>query len=516
MLTERPYQLDACRGVWRELFKRDVPSCLLQAPTGTGKTVIGANLIRRYREFQRQPVLVLAHRREIIDQTARKLRDAGVACGVIMADRPYAPMYDVQVASVDTLDAWVTRGKIELPPAGLLCIDEAHRAMGARYQELIAIYHETFHAKLFGMTATPIRTDGVGLGRSFKAMVCTPGMKWMQGEGYLVPYEYFVGIVPDLKGIKLAANDYNQAELEAVMDQRLLIGDVVDNWERLGRGRPSMFFASGVNHSRHLVEEFCKRGIRAVHVDAHTDGQFRDQLEGKLMSTEIEVVCNAQVYIEGTDIPCLSYIGLARPTKSIGRYLQEVGRGSRPFLEMGKTNCIIADHAGVVNKLGRAEIAREWILTKGKEQEEKQLAERDKAKVEFKCEVCGTLHTGLVCPSCSAQVVFRGKAKNFLPADLVNLSQAEFEAMQSPGAGTTRIERKQFLAELLGYAASKGYARGWAVHKYVDRYKQKPPGEWVQTLLAQQPGKITTKWVLGQNARHHIAKAAREKKSAQQ
>jgi DNA repair protein RadD len=511
-LTERPYQLDAARMAWRYLFKQDAASTLIQAPTGTGKTIIGAFFIRQYLQHIRQPVLVLAHRREIIDQTAKKLRQSGAACGIIMAGRPYAPMYDVQVGSVDTLDAWVGRGKIDMPPAGLLWIDEAHRAMGKRYQEIIAAYQKEHGAKLLGTTATPIRTDGVGLGQSFDTMHCTPGIQWMIDEGYLVPITYYVGIIPDLKGVKITANEYNQADLEAVMDQRLLIGDVVSNWTRLGRDRPSMFFASGVKHSIHMMEEFRANGIRAVHIDADTPLHERDGLEEKLQSREIEVVCNAQVYVEGTDIPCLSYIGMVKPTKSVGRYLQEAGRGLRPWLEMGKTDCIIADHSGVVHNLGKVELPREWKLYEGKEMEEQHKKERDEAKVMFTCPSCGCQFSGIECPQCNAKVEFHGKAKNFLPADLVNLSQAEFDSLMKPGASTTRIERKQFYSELKGYAEKKGYSLGWAYHKYIDRYKEPPSTDW-RHVDGQTPGQVTTKWINGQLANMHIRNAKRAEKA---
>ena len=511
-LTERPYQLEANRALWRSMFIENNHRVMLQAGTGMGKTVIGSFFIQRYRQFQKRPVLFLAHRREIVDQTVRKLREAGLSCGTIMAERPFEPWKDIQVGSVDTLDAWVGRGKIGLPEAGLLIIDEAHRAMGKRYQDLIEIYVEDNGAYLLGMTATPIRSDGVGFARSFDDMYCCPGIQWAIDHNYLVPVQYKVGIIPDLKGVKLTAGDYNQAQLEAVMDQRLLIGDVVDNWQAWGENRPTMAFCAGVKHSQHLVGEFMERGIRAEHIDANTPLTQRDGLSERLLTGETQVVCNAQVYVEGTDIPWIGCVILAKPTKSVGRYLQEAGRGLRPWLETGKRDLILLDHAGNVNKHGRVERDRQWILTEGKEMEEQMRSETEKQKVEFTCPDCHTLFTGLSCPVCSRPVEFKGRAANFIPAELVDLTQAEFDLLMKPGSRVgPAIERRDFYAQLMAYAQAKGWSNGWAYHKYIDRYKEKPERAW-RDLEPKPVTKEVRTWINGQIANAKIREKIQEQR----
>lgn len=512
MLEERPYQLDGCRGVWKNLFILNHPSCLLQAGTGLGKTVIFSFFVQRYLQFQQRPVLFMVHRREIVDQTAKKLRGNGIACGVIMADRPYQPWESVQVASVDSLDAWIARGKIGLPDAGLICIDEAHRAMGKRYQDLIEVYQEECDAKLMGMTATPVRADGVGLGRSFKSMYQCPGIQWSIDHGWLVPVQYKVGIIPDLKGVKITANNYNQAQLEAVMDQRLLIGDIVENWMLYGRGRPTMAFCSGVKHSQHVVEEFLKNGIRAEHIDHNTPLDVRDGLSERLLTGETQVVCNAQVYVEGTDIPWISCIILAKPDKSVGPYLQKAGRGLRPWLETGKRDLLVLDHAGDIYRHGRIELERTWILTEGSEMEEIHRSERDKEQVKFTCIVCRTQFTGTCCPNCNQEVKFTGRAAAFLPATLADLAQAEFDALENPKAPLIRIERKSFFQQLLGYAEAKGYSPGWAYHKYIDKFKEPPRFGPVE---AMEVSRNVRTWINGQIAHTKIREKARAKKAGQ-
>jgi DNA repair protein RadD len=510
----REYQIQMARDAWRELFVRDQGAVLLRADTGTGKTVTGTILCQQVLKHKPMPILFLAHRREIIQQSVKKLREGGLPSGVIMAGELYQPTQPVQVASLQTLDSWVSRGKVELPPAGLVWIDEAHRAMGKTYQDIIAAYQDR-GTKILGTTATPIRTDGVGLGQSFDVMIQTHPMSWMIEHGYLVPCKYKVGIVPSLKGVKLTAGDYNQAQLEAVMNQKLLIGDIVKNWLAHARGRPTMIFASGVSHSINIVNQFKEAGIRAAHIDGDTLTDVRDLVAEQLRTGEVEIVSNAQVYIEGTDIPWISCIVFAQPTKSLGRYMQQGGRGTRPWEPTGKRDCLYLDHAAVVHNHGRLEIDRPWELTQGKEMVEAMKQVRDDQRVMMPCAKCGTLHTGLLCPDCGDKYELKGKAKNFIEADLVDLKQADMEnlEMAKPNAKPTEIEKHRFFGELLQYAKDRGFSPGWAFYKFQDKFKEKPT--WRSDSVPLVPcSDETRKWIAGQAAHKAIAEKYRKAKEA--
>lgn len=499
MLTPRDYQVTAARDIWRHLIIERAGSCVLQAPTGSGKTATGAFVVKKMLEHQGIKTLCIAHRREIVTQTARRLRDDGLSTGIIMSGEMYTPNRDIQVASIDTLDAWVKNGKIEVPDAGMVWSDEAHRVMGTRWSRVLEAYRER-GAMLFGTTATPIRTDGVGLGQMFSTMVRTPGIQWHIDHGFLVPVTYRIGIVPDTSGVKLVAGDYNQAQLEAVMKQKLLIGNVVENWLHHAKGRPTMVFCSGVEHSKALVDEFAAAGVVAVHIDGHTPQEVRDDIAMKLGMRTVDVVCNAQVYVEGTDIPCVSCIVLAQPTKSIGKFLQMAGRGLRPDPYSGKRDMMLLDHAGAVYAHGVIEMERDWHLTEGKEMLEKHLSERKKEKVQFTCSVCGTLHTGAVCPTCHAAVKFTGAARDFLPAMLVDMSQGEFDKLMAPKPipkkkknEYTMQDKRDFYAQLVGYAVERGKLNGWVAHTYRDKFgvwptnmdgvRSKPPGDEVRSFI---------------------------------
>jgi DNA repair protein RadD len=485
-LAPRDYQLTAARDVWRQLVSQKKKSCVLVAPTGSGKTATASFIIQMVKKHLNVNALALAHRRELVKQTAERFRRDGMSCGTIMAGDLYTPSRDMQVGSVDTFDSWVKGGKIELPDVGLLVLDECHRAMGKRYQEIIEVYQER-GTMILGLTATPIRSDGVGLGRSFNSMVKTPGMQWMIDHGYLVPVQYKVGIVPNLKGVKLTAGDYNQAQLQAVMNQKLLIGDVVENWLHHARDRNTMVFASGIDHSMHLCKAFIDAGISAVHIDKDTPQEIRDQVATDMLFGKVQVICNAAVYVEGTDIPWISCIVMAKPTKNVGGYLQMGGRGARPYTQGGKVDMMLLDHAGVVHAHGRLEMDRDWQLTIGKEMKETLTKERDGHKVEFVCAACKTRHTGILCPVCNTKVVFTGAAKEFLPATLVDMTQADFDALGKPKPKPKKEEvtmeiKQKFYAGILGYTAEKGRSHGYAANLYREKF-----GAWPTKMESIKP-----------------------------
>jgi DNA repair protein RadD len=219
----RPYQHDIIAEFDRVRAegKRRI---MLVAPTGAGKTVIAASIIRKQVDNYKD-VLVLAHRREIISQISEKLRALHVPHGIIQHGYEPRPLERVQIASVATLHARAMRSnRMELPKADLVWVDEGHHCPANTYREIIASYPD---ATLIGTTATPCRGDGRGLGSIFDIIIQTPQVAALIEQGYLVKSRVYAPAVPDLKGVKVQAGDYNEAQLAERMDRPQLVGDIV-------------------------------------------------------------------------------------------------------------------------------------------------------------------------------------------------------------------------------------------------------------------------------------------------
>ncbi len=495
------FQLKAARELWLAFNKQGHKATVLQAPTGAGKTIIGSFFVSKMLEHASWRTLVLAHRREIIDQTAEKLRLMDLPTGVIMAGRKADFSRSVQVASVDTLDSWVRRQHCDWPTADMLWIDEAHRAMGARYQRIIAEYMAR-GAVLLGTTATPIRTDGVGLGRSFEHMVRTPDIPWMIENGFLVPIQYKVGLIPDVKGVKIAGDgDYDARQLQAVVDQKMLVGNIVEQWLKHAQGRPTMVFAAGVQHSIHVMESFKAAGIRCAHIDADTKLEERAMVKAGIESGAIQVITNAAVYVEGTDIPPISCVVIAQPTKSISKYKQMGGRGMRT--SPGKDDLLVLDHAGVVYRHGRLEMEFDWVLTQGREMMEKHAKQLGKQRVDFHCPECDTIYSGPTCPKCGFHTDTKGMPMPYLDAELVTLTNDDLTRHSIPKSKHTMDDKTDWYAQLLYYAQQRGKKHGWVSHTYRDKF-----GVW-PTQMSGVKAEVPGKEVLGFIHHKNIAYAKR-------
>jgi superfamily II DNA or RNA helicase len=183
-------------------------------------------------------------------------------------------------------------------------------------------------AKIIGMTATPCRRDGRGLGNVFTDLVLAPGVEELIEQKHLVGTRVFSWDV-DLKGVRTSKGDYVESELEARMNTDKLVGDIISHHQRLAKGRKTVLFASGVGHSIHLAREFQAAGVRAEHLDGSTPIEERESILRRLSSGDLEVVSNCMVLTEGWDQPDVSCLVLARPTKSLGLYLQMAGRRLR-------------------------------------------------------------------------------------------------------------------------------------------------------------------------------------------
>ena len=471
-----PFQLKAVEDFNREIAA-DKRRPILVAPTASGKTVIGAAIIKQAVEAFHD-VLVLAHRREIITQTSRKLHNHGIAHGIISAEMPklLRPMERVQVASIQTLHARAIRtNRIGLPPARLIVIDEAHHAPATSYARIIDAYPD---AILLGLTATPCRGDGRGLGGIFDTMIQAPQVAELIELGFLVKTRVYAPVDPDLKGVRVQAGDYNEGQLADRMDRPQLIGDIVSHWHRYGERRKTVAFAVNVAHSLHLRDIFIESGVKAEHIDGTTPKAERDATLERLASGEIEIVTNCMVLTEGWDMPEVGCCILARPTRKMGLYRQMIGRVLRPA--PSKTDAIILDHSGAVYRHGFAEDHVEWTLSPDLRAENPAHQARDSyASRLTECTNCGAIREGgKLCFHCG-----------FLPtrqAGDIIIGDGELHLID--GHRKPKIDSddpaawQSWHAMLAHIANERGYQPGWVAYKFKEKFGAWPSWGAVEPL----------------------------------
>jgi DNA repair protein RadD len=474
MTLLRPYQLDVIAEL-RRAVAAGQQKIICVAPTGAGKTVIAAALIK---DAVRDgcSVMVLAHRREIITQTVRKLYDQGIDAGVIQdgfASRIYEP---VQVASVQTL--WsraMQRRSMDLPPADLFIVDECHHAPARTYSKIIAEYPDSI---LIGLTATPCRGDGRGLGGLFDGIVECPQVTELIGGGHLVRTRVYASVREDVaRGVRTEKGDYVTSALAERMDDDGLVGDIVTHWHRYGERRRTVAFAVNVAHGLHIRNEFEKAGVRAQHIDGATPKPDRDSALARLASGETELITNCMVLTEGWDMPEVGCCILARPTKKMGLYRQMVGRVLRPA--PGKGDCIVLDHSGAVYRHGLVEDAVEWTLDSAKvATAPAHAATRSSTGYTqrlVECKQCGAVRiTGNPCTACG-----------FLPAPPprdVQVHDGELGLYRGGRARPGAADPAMWLGMLTWIQRERGYRHGWVSHKFKEKF-----GYWPNVQPALTP-----------------------------
>ncbi|MEK9724345.1 MAG: DEAD/DEAH box helicase [Rhodospirillaceae bacterium] len=357
MVELRDYQETALREL-RLSIAAGRRRTLLVAPTGSGKTTIAAAMIQA--AVRRDlGVLFLAHRKELIEQASARLDTFGVDHGIIKAGTSRVKPWElVQVASVQTL---MNR---KLPPAHLVIVDEAHRTLSATYRRILDTYMAADAWAVVGLTATPCRTDGRGLGDFYDDLVEAAKVEDLVAAGVLVEPVVYVPPPdrrPDLSGVEVSRfGDYNEAQLAAAMNKRELVGDIVAHWQRHAAGRLTVVFAASVEHSLAIRDQFREAGVVCEHIDGTTHELERARILADLRAGRVRVVTNCQVLTEGWDLPDCAVAVLARPTKSRGLYLQMVGRVLRSA--PGKADAVILDHGGCAWQHGRPDEPQAWTL----------------------------------------------------------------------------------------------------------------------------------------------------------
>jgi DNA repair protein RadD len=473
----RQYQIHMMREFER-LVGRGERKILIVAPTGSGKTVIVSAIIHG----ADRRALVVAHRREIVNQTSAKLTAFDVHHGIIQAgdENKLRPLARVQVASIQTLHARAIRAETMLMPlADLIIIDEAHHACARTYKAVIERYP---NAIVLGLTATPCRGDGRGLGGIFTTMLQCPQVAELIDAGHLVKSRVYAPVDPDLQGVQTRSGDYVESQLEERMNHDNLVGDIVTHWLKYGERRRTVAFACGVGHSVHITNEFQLAGIRAEHLDGATPKPERDALLARLASGETEVVCNCMVLTEGWDMPEVGCAILARPTKKMGLFRQMIGRVLRPA--DGKADAIILDHSGAVFRHGMPEDRVDWTLDPDRRatapEHQKRLDGGQHRGGLLECSACGAVRMGgKPCPACG----FLPKR----PAEFIATADGELGLVEHGRARRTVYEQQEKVrwhSMLAAVAAERGYKLGWVAHKYREKFGHWPPSNSVAPMTA--------------------------------
>jgi len=476
--TLRPFQEKAIEEL-REGVRRGIKGQLLVAPTGAGKTTIAAFLIESA-VARGGNVLFLAHRKELIYQPSRRLDDMGIDHGIIMAghkrNRPHLP---VQIASVQTL---VNRDLYK--PPSLVIIDESHRARAATYTTVLDALGRPI---VIGLTATPCRLDGKGLGGSlFQRIVECPQVAELTAMGFLVPAITYAGKKHNMSAYKKTGGDYRPEDVAAEMNKPELIGDVVKEWLTKAKGRPTIAFASTIEHSNALVAAFISNGITAEHVDANTPPDIRDGIVGRLSSGETQVVSNVGIYDEGVDCPAVSCIIDDAITASLVKYLQRRGRGLRPH--PGKTDCIILDHAGNVYHPGHGlpSTHREWSLDEDRKKKKSDSPNyADEVKVCPECGLAYPMQT-VVCACGYAFSVRKERQTKHAEGELHEITDSEVKSFSE---AQKRSQYRFFLLQQHTRSKRDGapYSSGYAFAKYNAEFKERPKRGWRSEWLEQHP-----------------------------
>ena len=365
-ITLRDYQQLAKE----EIFSKwnHVDNILYQMPTGTGKTRLFTSIIRDIsiwglRHNINYRILIIAHRSELIEQSSRSLDKYRIKHGVLagtMKDKRDLTQA-IQVASIQTITHPANQCLIDDLKFDFIIIDEAHHAVAKSYQKLWEFCPD---AKKLGVTATPWRMNNSGFAQIFDAYIPSMSIKDFIQKGWLATYQYYSiptssELVKSIESIREfdIEGDYKNSALVEVCDTSKIRAQLYDSYEKNVLGKKGIIYSISREHSEHICLQYRSRGVAIENIDSKTPAKVREKVIQAFRNGEIDIIVNVDIFSEGFDCPDIEFIQLARPTKSLVKYIQQVGRGLR---KNGDKKCIILDNVGMYSRFGLPDEERDW------------------------------------------------------------------------------------------------------------------------------------------------------------
>jgi superfamily II DNA or RNA helicase len=473
----------------REKIREGKKRVVFVLATGGGKSRVAAEIIMNAVKNGKR-VAFVCNRIELIKQAVEGFAKLGIQAGVMQGQNTFNANAQVVCCSVQTMARRKYRG------FDLMIHDEVHGTASSKaYRKVIESHNNVIH---IGLTATPW-SKGMSAPKKWlngeplwQDIVVAASIPLLIEQGFLVDCDIYAPGEPDLTGVKVVNGDYDKTQLGQAVDKPRLVGDIIKHWFRLAAGEQTVVFAVNVAHSRNIVEEFKASGVDARHVDGYMTEEERRPIIDGFRNGEFQVLSNCSMLAEGFDVPATSCCILARPTKSLIRYIQMVGRVLRPHHE--KEVALILDHAGVVRRLGWPTEELDYELDDGKPKETK-----PKENLPRVCPSCSAVYKPSLrkCPVCSFEPKPVPKAQETEDGELVQLSRKATKYSQE--------DKQAIYSALLGWVKDKGMKEGAAYHKFkamVGHYPSNKIDKTVGPMIDTVRNWIThenIKWAKSQN-----------------
>lgn len=431
----RDYQQDLLIKTF-DAMKQGYKRPLIVAPCGAGKSYMFAELIRR----TRGGALVLTHRQELLRQHEELLHNQGIT--------------NARVAMILT----EANRLGSYPTPALVVTDEAHLSRSKSWEKVID-YYNTYTV---GFTATPIRLDGKPLGDIYDVLIEGVDVKWLIDHHRLAPYEYYAPTLVDTTGLRTIAGDYVVSDLEKIMNERAIYGNVIEYYRKLAEGERSIAYCVSVDHARRTADAFNSAGIRAEAVSADTPPRRRHEIMEGFRGGLITVLCNVGIISEGISIDEVSCCMLLRPTESVALGIQQMMRCMR--YASGKTAKIL-DFVGNYLRVGLPDDDREWSLTESVKKR-KQMDENGSFYVRSCPECFMTFKTAPRCPFCGTEYPLHPreiKAKEDIELKRISEEEAQ-KVAEAKKQARMQQGRAQSFEELVKIGRQRNYKNpaAWA------------------------------------------------------